>query len=67
MMAERGLSMARTTVMRRVHHYAPESVRRYADHIPDVRWHVFEQSSHMPHVEEKDACLAAVAAFLDAA
>jgi L-proline amide hydrolase len=39
----------------------------YADFIPDVRWRVFEHSSHMPHVEEKEACLAAVADFLDAA
>lgn len=41
-------------------------VQPYADHIPDVRWHVFENSSHMPHVEEKAACLAVVADFLDA-
>jgi L-proline amide hydrolase len=45
----------------------PLCVQPYADHIPDVRWRVFEQSSHMPHVEEKEACLAAVADFLDAA
>jgi L-proline amide hydrolase len=45
----------------------PLCVQPYADHIPDVRWHVFEHSSHMPHVEEKEACLAAVADFLDAA
>ena len=44
----------------------PLCVQPYADHIPDVRWRVFEQSSHMPHVEEKEACLAAVADFLDA-
>jgi L-proline amide hydrolase len=43
----------------------PATVQPYADRIPDVRWQVFEQSSHMPHVEEKDACLAAVAAFID--
>jgi L-proline amide hydrolase len=43
----------------------PEVVRPYADGIADVRWQVFENSSHMPHVEEKDAFLAAVAAFLD--
>lgn len=42
----------------------PEVVRPYADRIPDVRWEVFENSSHMPHVEEKDAVLATVAAFL---
>ena len=40
-------------------------VQPFADRIPDVRWTIFEDSSHMPHVEEKDACLAAVAAFLD--
>jgi L-proline amide hydrolase len=43
----------------------PEVVRPYADGIADVRWQIFPNSSHMPHVEEKDACLAAVAAFLD--
>ncbi len=45
----------------------PLCVKPYADLIPDVRWIVFENSSHMPHVEEKEACLAAVADFLDAA
>jgi L-proline amide hydrolase len=44
----------------------PLCVQPYADHIPDVRWKIFEHSSHMPHVEEKEACLAAVAEFLDA-
>ena len=44
----------------------PLCVQPYADHIPDVRWRIFEHSSHMPHVEEKEACLAAVAEFLDA-
>jgi L-proline amide hydrolase len=43
----------------------PEVVRPYADGIADVRWQIFEESSHMPHVEEKDAFLKAVAAFLD--
>ena len=43
----------------------PATVQPYADTIPDVRWQIFENSSHMPHVEEKDACLAAVAGFLD--
>lgn len=40
-------------------------VQPYADEIPDVRWRIFEESSHMPHVEERDACLAEVGAFLD--
>jgi L-proline amide hydrolase len=40
-------------------------VQPFADEIPDVRWRIFEQSSHMPHVEEREACMAEVAAFLD--
>jgi L-proline amide hydrolase len=40
-------------------------VQPYADGIADVRWQIFPDSSHMPHVEERDAYLAAVAAFLD--
>jgi len=40
-------------------------VQPYADEIPDVRWRIFEQSSHMPHVEERAACMAEVAGFLD--
>jgi L-proline amide hydrolase len=43
----------------------PLVVQPYADRIPDVRWRIFENSSHMPHVEEKDVCLAEVSAFLD--
>jgi L-proline amide hydrolase len=41
-------------------------VQPFADHIPDVRWTVFENSSHMPHVEEEEAYLRLVGAFLDA-
>jgi L-proline amide hydrolase len=40
-------------------------VQPYANEIPDVRWRIFEQSSHMPHVEERAACMAEVAGFLD--
>ncbi|MDH4439626.1 MAG: proline iminopeptidase-family hydrolase [Rhizobium sp.] len=40
-------------------------VQPFADEIPDVRWRIFEQSSHMPHVEEREVCMAEVAAFLD--
>lgn len=42
----------------------PEVVRPYADNVPDCRWVVFEDSSHMPHVEEKTLCLATVSDFL---
>jgi L-proline amide hydrolase len=40
------------------------TVQPYADRIPDVRWEIFENSSHMPHVEEEEAYLRLVAAFL---
>ena len=33
--------------------------------IKNVSWHIFGQSSHMPHVEEQEDCLALVAAFLN--
>lgn len=39
-------------------------VRPYAERVPGCRWVVFEQSSHMPHVEEKALCLATVSDFL---
>jgi len=40
-------------------------VQPYADRIKDVRWVVFENSSHMPHVEETERCLKVVGDFLD--
>jgi L-proline amide hydrolase len=42
----------------------PLVVKPYAENIPDCRWVVFENSSHMPHVEEKEHCLAVVSNFL---
>ena len=42
----------------------PATVQPYADRIPDVRWTVFEQSSHLPHLEESEACLTLVSRFL---
>ena len=33
--------------------------------IPDVRWHVFPESSHMPHVEEEESFMTVVGDFLD--
>ncbi|KQR78204.1 proline iminopeptidase-family hydrolase [Rhizobium sp. Leaf341] len=40
-------------------------VQPYADEIPDVRWTIFERSSHMPHVEERQETMAVVKAFLE--
>jgi L-proline amide hydrolase len=35
------------------------------ERIPGSEWVLFEESSHMPHVEEPERCLAAVEAFLE--
>jgi L-proline amide hydrolase len=43
----------------------PETVQPFADGISDVQWQIFERSSHMPHVEEREACMACVAQFLE--
>jgi len=42
----------------------PETVRPYFDRIPDVRWEIFEESSHMPHVEETERFTEVVGGFL---
>ncbi|GGE23193.1 amino acid amidase [Aureimonas endophytica] len=44
----------------------PECVQPFIDRIPTVESEVFPNSSHMPHVEEKEACLARVERFLAA-
>lgn len=43
----------------------PLVVAPFLDHVPGSRGVVFEESSHMPHVEETDRCLRVLAAFLD--
>ena len=42
----------------------PAVVRPFADRIPDVRWEVFADSSHMPHVEERERFMAVLENFL---
>jgi len=44
---------------------APSVVQPFADRIPDVRWHVFEHSSHVPHIEERHAYMELVQQFID--
>jgi len=39
-------------------------VQPFYDLIPKVEWVIFENSSHMPHVEERDACMTCVGEFL---
>jgi len=43
----------------------PTVVQPYLEQIPDIRWALFENSSHMPHVEERVACMGTVVSFLD--
>jgi len=43
----------------------PACVQPFADAIPDVRWEVFQDSSHLPQVEEEERYLQVVGAFLD--
>ena len=42
----------------------PACVQPFADAIDDVRWEVFEHSSHLPHVEETERYLQVVGDFL---
>lgn len=42
----------------------PEVVQPFMDHILGARWVIFEASSHMPHVEERDLCMKTVSDFL---
>ena len=42
----------------------PEVVRPYVENVPGIRWVLFKDSSHMPHVEEKALCLSTVSDFL---
>lgn len=42
----------------------PATVQPFFDLIPDVRWEIFENSSHMPFVEEPELYLSVVESFL---
>lgn len=44
----------------------PEVWAPFVERVPDVRSHVFPESSHMPHVEEPEAFLEVVGGFLAA-
>jgi L-proline amide hydrolase len=42
----------------------PGTVLPYFDAIPDVRWEIFETSSHMPFIEERELYMSVVEHFL---
>ncbi len=43
----------------------PATVQPFKDGIRGARWEIFEQSSHMPHVEEQADCMRIVGDFLN--
>lgn len=43
----------------------PATVQPFKDGIRGARWEIFEQSSHMPHVEEQEDCMRVVGDFLN--
>lgn len=42
----------------------PATVQPFFDNIPDVRWEIFEESSHMPFIEEPEKYRQVVESFL---
>ncbi|MGW8984844.1 proline iminopeptidase-family hydrolase [Streptomyces parvus] len=42
----------------------PATVRPFRERIPDVRWEILEESSHMPHLEEPELFHATLVDFL---
>lgn len=65
---ERASNLATPTLLAsgRYDEVVPEAVAPLAEAIRDARWHVFEHSSHVAHMEEPDEFLAVVDAFLAA-
>ena len=43
----------------------PATVQPYFDRIKDVRWEIFEASSHMPFIEERQRYMSVLEGFLD--
>ncbi|HWT64097.1 MAG TPA: proline iminopeptidase-family hydrolase [Ochrobactrum sp.] len=43
----------------------PLVVKPYVDNVRGSEWVLFEESSHMPHVEERDLCMKTVSTFLN--
>ncbi|MCW2810211.1 MAG: alpha/beta hydrolase, partial [Friedmanniella sp.] len=60
------ISVPTLVVAGRYDEATPRTWQPFLDRIPDVRSHVFAESSHMPHVEEPEAFTAVVGDFLAA-
>lgn len=59
-----GITVPTLVVAGRYDEAMPLTWSPFVDRIPDVRSHVFAESSHMPHVEETTAFLDVVGSFL---
>jgi len=60
------LVQAPTLVVNGRHDEATDGcVRPFVENIPGARWHQFADSSHMPHVEERDLYMRVIGDFLD--
>jgi L-proline amide hydrolase len=49
-----GITVPTLVVTGRHDEATPATVQPFLDLIPDVRWEIFEESSHVPHLEEPD-------------
>jgi pimeloyl-ACP methyl ester carboxylesterase len=52
-------------VLGRYDHMDPACAKEIASAMPDATLHVFEDSSHCPHLEQSDAVVAVVTDWLD--
>ncbi|MFF3707022.1 proline iminopeptidase-family hydrolase [Streptomyces phaeochromogenes] len=43
----------------------PVTMQPFADLVPDVRWEIFEESSHVPHIEEPERFRTVLSEFLN--
>lgn len=59
-----GVEVPTLVVAGRFDEARPSTWQPFVDHVPDVRAHVFAESSHMPHVEQPDEFLQVVGDFL---
>jgi L-proline amide hydrolase len=59
-----GINVPTLVISGRYDEATPACVQPYHDGIKESEWVIFENSSHMPHVEETALCMATVGAFL---
>jgi L-proline amide hydrolase len=60
-----GIAVPTLLVSGRHDEATPPTVQPYRDQIPDVRWEIFEESSHAPHIEEPARFYSVLTGFLE--